>query len=422
MSRSSSSSLELSDRASENSAASISIDASALTDALDQYETEAKSIQTALQVLYNQMQQQIATPQSLRHTPKSATTQQMIANVQLRLRRLEDDRKELAERMQNLANMSDISAPTPSPYGSRARSRHFTPGTLLSPLTLSEPRSKSRIDQDFLKDENDQLRQELAEERNRSQKLEQGFIKFVESVSKRIDSLTSQFSIALDSNFEEITRMAGIYLEIGVKNRAQVEGVRNFSAELSAQRAQISTILNSFKTTLFNARFSVLRTIPKQIQNESVDSLFNSPIDGGRGISQRKAIGRQPGRSAPVSVIQASDPAAQLLAQACDELSSHVANRFGNGAVVKPSADLVKDPQAFGKQIRALCSMHEAGVQHLEDELEAVNAQLLEAKTVIEFREMSPAVTEAVKKILASLSEVSAQMREEYDFLLSKLQ
>jgi hypothetical protein len=405
MSRSSSSSLDLSDRASGSSIPSISIDASALTDALDQYETEAKSIQTALQVLYNQMQQQISTPQSLHLTPKSATTQQMIANVQLRLRRLEDDRKDLAERMENVANMSDVSAPTPSPYRSRVKSRPITPGTLLSPLALSETRSKGCTDHQFLKDENDQLRLELADERKRSRRLQQGFIRFSESVSKHIDSLGSQFSTALDSNYEEIIRIGPPFVAVAVKNRAQVEAVHHFSAELASHRSQISGILDSFKSTLFHTRFSVLRNIPKQKQKEPVNSISTSP--------------KTAARSAPVSLI--ADSTTQLLAQACDELSSHIANRFGNEIVIKPSAVLVKDPQAFAKQISALCSLHEVGVQNLQEEMESVNAQLADTKAVLEAREMSPDVVEAVRKILASLSDVSTQMRDEYEFLLSKL-
>jgi hypothetical protein len=369
------------------------------------------------------MQEQLATPQSFRHAPKSATTQQMIANVQVRLRRLEEDKRELSAKMKQFANQSDISALTMSVDGSAVKSRHYTPSGFLSPLTPSPALSRSRAETevDTLRKDNEYLRSELAAEQKRSQQLQRGFVHLVECTSNWTNSLTAQFSEAVETQSIRLDRVTRRLPQIRLKTHAQTETAQRLSAEVLVRRAEISDILNNFKSWLSRVQLSVASNIrsqnPVSRGGSSSDSIFKSPVDPRRNLSSRKSSGN---RSAPASVIQQSDPI-NALARACDELSSRIVTQFGTKSVVRRSGDLVKTPQAFAEQINSICSMQDLGIQGLKDEIDSLHLELQEAKATLQSRELSPAVAEAVKAILASLADISNQMHEEYESLISKL-
>jgi hypothetical protein len=123
--------------------------------------------------------------------------------------------------------------------------------------------------------------------------------------------------------------------------------------------------------------------------------------------------------------VQNSPSSTELLARACDELSGQIVARFGGNSVIKPSGELVKDPEAFSNQISTLCSIQDVGLHELQEQLKflkVLNSELGGTKRNPEPREMSPSVAAAVQKILSSLSEVSSQMRKEYESLLKRLQ
>lgn len=392
--------LSLLDQLSESSEQSISAETAKFTKAMERYQNEAQSIQTTLQALYGQMSQQIRTP---RKSPSQVhVTEQMVANLQERIERLDDERKELSEQMNRIANITDLSS---SP--SRIRSPRIMSSMQLSGLSPRESTPSTSSDIEALRQENRMLRAQLRVERQQNDELKRGFSKTISLLTKQCESFTRTVTGTVKDKVSQIDDMKRALMTAIVRNHARQDAFNHVSSEIASSRAAIADTLDSFKAAMFSAKFMALSSIRSRQSSEP---------------SFRESFTSEKSRSASRSLSPRSpDRRSQLLAMGFDALSSSVLKNFGNGRAVRPVSEMISDSTEFANYITEICQMQEQGIKKLNRDLDAMTTKLDDANEQLKSRSVSKEVVEMVQKVLASLKSVSEEMASQHSALISKL-
>ena len=395
--------LSLLDQLSESSEQSISAETAKFTKAMERYQNEAQSIQTTLQALYGQMSQQIRTP---RKSPSQVhVTEQMVANLQERIERLDDERKELSEQMNRIANITDLSS---SP--SRIRSPRLMSSMQLSGLSPRESTPSTSSDLEALRQENRILRAQLRVERQQNDELKRGFSKTISLLTKQCESFTRTVAGTVKDKVSQIDDMKRDLMTAIVRNHARQDAFNHVSSEIASNRAAIAETLDSFKAAMFSAKFMALSSIRSQKLSQSPEPSFRESFVSEKSKSATRTMSpRSPDRRS------------QLLAMGFDALSSSVLKNFGDGRAVRPVSEIMADSTEFANYITEICQMQEKGIKKLNHDLDAMTAKLDDANEQLRSRSVSKEVAEMVQKVLASLKTVSEEMASQHTALISKL-
>ena len=403
------------DQLSDSTEQSISIGAANFARSLERYQNEAKSIESTLQALYRQMAEMARTPQI--SPEKSKITEQMIANVQDRLNRLDEERKELSEQMNRLSSLTDIT----SGYGSRRQS----PQGKASFLQFSDASTSQDLGIQALRSENKSLKTQLIVERQKNRTLKRGFTDAIQLITRQNQSFASRIADVIKGKVSKIDSLTKRIKTVNVRNKTKSDALHHLSSEFAGQKAAISETFDEFRSTMFDAKFSALsrigsnrKAMNQRDTNSKQDSIFLSPRD----LNKTEIVASKiTPIVTPIILSKDKDRAIQLLAFGCDELASCILSKFDGKQSSRSVARLVRDKSAFAKYISNVCSLQEKGVHQLTEELETAKANLEEVKNKLSSHEVSTEVEKVTKKILARLKNVSDQMEREHNILMSRL-
>ena len=388
--------LSLLDQLSESSEQSVSVETARFAKAMEKYQSDAQAIQTTLQALYGQMSEQIESP---RRTPSQRNaTKQMVANLQERLDRLNDERRELSEQMNRIANMTDISS---SP--SKIRSPRYVSSAQISGLSPREGDSEVEA----LRRENRALKEQLASERQRTRELRKGFSDAIQVMNRQYQRFAGTVSGVVKKNVAQMDDMTRKLMTAVVRDRTRNDVLHHMSSEIASDRAAIAETIDAFKADMFSAKFMALSSIRSQKNDDS--SL------------QESTPSRKSASSSRVLSPRAGDRRSQLLAMGFEALASSVMNNFGDGRSVRPLSEMLSDTGKFANYITEICQMQEKGIKRLNHELEETTTKLETANERLKSQSVSREVAQMVRRILESLKDVSDEMAAQHSELMSKL-
>ena len=388
--------LSLLDQLSESSEQSVSVETARFAKAMEKYQSDAQAIQTTLQALYGQMSEQIESP---RRTPSQRNaTKQMVANLQERLDRLNDERRELSEQMNRIANMTDISS---SP--SKIRSPRYVSSAQISGLSPCEGDSEVEA----LRRENRALKEQLASERQRTRELRKGFSDAIQVMNRQYQRFAGTVSGVVKKNVAQMDDMTRKLMTAVVRDRTRNDVLHHMSSEIASDRAAIAETIDAFKADMFSAKFMALSSIRSQ-KNDDASLQESTPS-------------RKSASSSRVLSPRAGDRRSQLLAMGFEALASSVMNNFGDGRSVRPLSEMLSDTGKFANYITEICQMQEKGIKRLNHELEETTTKLETANERLKSQSVSREVAQMVRRILESLKDVSDEMAAQHSELMSKL-
>ena len=384
--------MSLLDQLSESSEQSVSVETARFAKAMEKYQSDAQAIQTTLQALYGQMSEQIESP---RRTPSQKNaTRQMVVNLQERLNRLDDERRELSEQMNRIANMTDISS---SP--SKIRSPRYVSSVQISSLSPREGDSEIEA----LRRENRALKEQLASERQRTRNLRKGLSDAIQVMNRQYQRFVGTVSGVVKKNVAQMDEMTRKLMTVVVRDRTRNDVLHHMSSEIASDRAAIAETIDAFKADMFSAKFMALSSIRSQKNDDS--SLQEST----------------PSKKSASSSPRTGDRRSQLLAMGFEALASSVINNFGDGRSVRPLAEMLSDTGKFANYITEICQMQEKGIKRLNHELEETTTKLETAHERLKTQSVSREVAQMVRKILESLKDVSDEMAAQHSELMSRL-
>ena len=121
--------------------------------------------------------------------------------------------------------------------------------------------------------------------------------------------------------------------------------------------------------------------------------------------------------------VQDKDKVRRLLAFGCHELAACITSKWRQEQEpeVGDVLDLTGDPAAFGRYINSLCVMCDRGVRALTEEVEAGKLKIEELRSQLDSQQVARDVEETAKRIIASLGQVSDEMRAQHEQLMSSL-
>jgi hypothetical protein len=202
---------------------------------------------------------------------------------------------------------------------------------------------------------------------------------------------------------------------IAVRDQTKGEILQHFSADLAAQKASISVILNAFKSEIFKARYACLEAIgkrrdsPVQLPSESIGSIFTSPVDPRRNVTY-------PGRRQLFTPEKRLNKGMQLLAAGCDEIGRSILQQLGIEETIQPTIELVHNPSEFGRQITRICGINQQRIDEMREEIENLRKELAQVRTTL-----SPQVSEVLKRMLSAITGLSHQLQTEHESLIQRL-
>jgi cob(I)alamin adenosyltransferase len=388
------------------------VDTASFVQVLDRYESEAKSIQTTFRAIHNQLRKSASASGTPHRENSSLVTEQMIANLQERLKQLDVDRQELNEQMHRLANLSELSSfvcpeETP-PKGRGSRSKP----SRLSLSTLTDTGSPIEARVETLKAENARLRAQLSAQADVNRRLRIGLTSIVRFVSKRNDLVSSRLISPIEQQSDRLDAITQQVAALRIRSHTNTAILHHFLGEFASQKASIASILNSFQGEIFRARYACVDALARQQSrrgSESGESIFQSPVDPRRNLTYG---GRRPG----VAHDGKADNRAGLLAAGCDQLVRSIAGQLRIDESFKPAIELVRSPADFGRRITRICAITESSVQELREEIEALRKRLGQVQSTL-----SPEVADLVTRILGTIEGLSRQMHAEHEELIARL-
>lgn len=200
------------DQLSDSSDTSFSVEAANFTKAMDRYQNEAKSIQSTLQAIYQQMSHSMKTPTHKRTLTRPDTTAQMVVNLQERIDRLESDRKELNDQMAKFTSLTDLSL-----MPSRSKSRMQA-----SMMQFSDCSGITSDEMELLRSENIALMQQLNNEKQKNVAIQRQFTVTLNTLAQRYETFATDLLCLVDEKIGQMDKMMQNIYSISTKKQFNI--------------------------------------------------------------------------------------------------------------------------------------------------------------------------------------------------------